>query len=99
MPLLVIIGIDHYGKTFYISFAFLPDQIEESYKWALDCVKKLFTSLNTPTIIIGLGAISTDCDQGLRNTTAMVFPESLALLCAWHANKNIQEHCKACVFY
>ena len=24
----------------------------------------------------------------------MVFPESPALLCAWHANKNIQEHCK-----
>ena len=65
MPLLVVISIDHYGKTFYISFAFLPNQTEKLYKWALDCVKKLFTSLNTPIIVIGLGAISTDCDQGL----------------------------------
>ena len=94
MPLIVIIGIDYCGKTFYISFAFLPDQTEESYKWALSCVKELFISLNTPTIIVGPRAISTDCDQALRNAISIVFPESLALLCAWHANKNIQQHYK-----
>jgi hypothetical protein len=25
----------------------------------------------------------------------VIFPESATLLCLWHANKNIQQHCKA----
>ena len=47
--------------------------------------------------MIGLipGAISTDCDQALRNAISTIFPESRTLLCLWHANKNIQQHCKA----
>ena len=46
--------------------------------------------------MIGLipGSISTDCDQALRNAISTVFPESPTLLCLWHANKNIQQHCK-----
>ena len=92
--ILISLGIDNNSKSFYICFAFLPDQKEESYSWALGCIKELFSKLNTPTIILGPGAIATDCDQALRNAIATVFPESPALLCAWHANKNIQEHCK-----
>ena len=47
--------------------------------------------------MIGLlpGTISTDCDQALRNAISTIFPESRTLLCLWHANKNIQQHCKA----
>ena len=46
--------------------------------------------------MIGLipGSISTDCDSALRNAILTVFPESVTLLCLWHANKNIQQHCK-----
>ena len=73
-------------------FAFLPDQTIESYKWALFWNKELYRQLNTPTIIVGPRAISIDCDQALCNTIALVFPESSALLCAWHANKNVQQH-------
>ena len=94
MPLMVTVGINNCGKTFFISFAFLLDQTEESYTWALSCNKELFAQLNTPTVILGPGAIATDCDQALRNATSKVFPESPALLCAWHATKNIQQHCK-----
>ena len=39
-------------------------------------------------------AISTDCDQALRNAISKVFPYSKTLLCLWHANKNIQQHYK-----
>jgi len=41
------------------------------------------------------GAISTDCDQALRNAISEIFPDSGTLLCLWHANKNVQQHCKA----
>ena len=47
-----------------------------------------------PTIGLIPGSISTDCDQALRNAISAVFPESPTLLCLWHANKNIQQHCK-----
>ena len=92
--ILISLGIDNNSKTFYICFAFLPDQKEESYTWALGCIKELFNKLNTPTIIIGPSAIATDCDQALRNAVSIVFSESPALLCAWHANKNVQQRCK-----
>jgi MULE transposase domain len=71
----------------------LPNQTEESYKWALDHLKELYSRLQ-PTICISPSAVSTDCDQALRNAILVAFPESRTLLCLWHANKNIQQHCK-----
>ena len=80
--ILIYLGIDNNLKSFYICFAFLPDQKEELYTWALNCIKELFSKLNTPIIIISLGIIATDCDQALRNTITIVFLESSALLYA-----------------
>jgi MULE transposase domain len=93
MPLMDIVGVDHNSNSFFIAFAFLPDQSEGSYQWALGNLKGLFDALH-PTITIGPSAISTDCDQALRNAILSIFPESPTLLCLWHANKNIQQHCK-----
>ena len=92
--ILISLGIDNNSKSFYICFAFLLDQKEELYTWVLNCIKELFSKLNTPTIITRPGIISTDCDQALWNAITTVFPDSSALLCAWHANKNIQQHYK-----
>ena len=87
------IGVDHNNKSFFIAFAFLPDETEGTYSWALAQTKGLFT-LIYPTIGLLPGSISTDCDQALRNAISKTFPGSLTLLCLWHANKNIQQHCK-----
>jgi len=56
-------------------------------------LKGLFALLH-PLVGISPGAVSTDCDQALRNAISSIFPESATLLCLWHANKNIQQHCK-----
>jgi hypothetical protein len=77
-----------------VSFAFLFDQTQESYEWALGHIKTLYNSLIT-TIIIRPTAIVTDCDQALRNALSVIFPDTPTLLCMWHTNKNIQQHCKA----
>ena len=61
----------------------------------LTTLKELFNSLALPIVITGPGAISTDCDQALRNALKRVFPDSPTLLCSWHANKNIQQHCRS----
>jgi hypothetical protein len=91
--LLITIGVDHNNRSFFIAFAFLPDQSEGSYTWPLAQIRTIFKLIHP---IIGLipGSISTDCDQALRNAISTVFPDSATLLCLWHANKNIQQHCK-----
>jgi hypothetical protein len=76
-----------------VAFAFLPDQIEGLYSWALAQIKGLYT-LIYPIISLLPRLISTDCDQVLRNTILKVFPKSVILLCLWHINKNVQQHYK-----
>ena len=56
--------------------------------------KELYSLLIPTTISLDPGAISTDCDQALRNAISTVFPDTLSLLCLWHVNKNIQQYCK-----
>ena len=89
MPLMDLIGVDHNSKSFFIAFASLPDQSEGSYRWALGSLKGLFNLLY-PTVGISPSAVSTDCDNGLRNAISSISPESPTLLCLWHANKNVQ---------
>ena len=89
-----IIGVDYNNKSFFIAFAFLPDESEGLYSWALAKIKALY-SLIHPTIGLIPGTISTDCDQALRNAISKVFPESSTVLCLWYANKNVQQYCKA----
>ena len=63
-----------------MAFAFLPDQTEGSYSWALAQIKGLYTLIH-PIISLLPGLISTDCDQALQNTILKVFPKSVTLLC------------------
>jgi hypothetical protein len=88
-----IIGVDHNDMSFFIAFAFLPDQLEGLYRWTLAQIRTIFKLIH-PTIGLIPGSISTDCDQTLRNAISTIFPESGELLCLWYANKNIQQHCK-----
>jgi hypothetical protein len=44
-----------------VGFAFLPDQTEPTYIWALEKIKELY-SLISPTVALDPGTISTDCD-------------------------------------
>jgi hypothetical protein len=69
----------------------MPNQLEDTYKWALQHLKELYNQIQ---LNASPSAISTDCDQALRNALSSIFPESPALLCLWHTNKNIQQHCK-----
>lgn len=93
IPLMDIIGVDHNKRSFFVAFAFLPDQSEATYNRALTELKSLF-DLISPVIGLTPPAISTHCDQALRNAIATIFPDPPTLLCPWHANKNIQQHCK-----
>jgi len=84
MPLLNIVGITCTYATFNAGFAFLREETEESYTWAL----KQLAAIVQPTVLC------TDRELALMNSIAAVFPTCRNLLCVWHINKNIATNCK-----
>jgi hypothetical protein len=61
MPLLNIVGITGENKSFYSCFAFIRNEQETHYEWALLQFKNLFKGGQVPEVII------TDKDKALRN--------------------------------
>lgn len=85
MPLLVIVGMSSLGTTFYVGFAFLMEEKEQDYTWAMKQVHRVYLgfSMEGPPVHV------TDRDLALMNALEQVFPASHGILCAWHIQKNI----------
>jgi len=84
MPLLNIVGIACTYATFNAGFAFLREETEEHYTWAL----KQLAAVVHPKVLC------TDRELALMKSIASVFPTSHNLLCVWHINKNLASRCK-----
>jgi hypothetical protein len=82
MPLLNSVGITSTFKSCNVGFAFLSNESESSYQWALSQFK---------LVIADPAVLCTDREQALINTIAEVFTH---LLCIWHINKNVLTNCK-----
>jgi hypothetical protein len=87
MPLLDMVGVDSCQRSFCIAFAFLSGETEEDYSWALQHLKSLYQH-NLPSVIL------TDRWLAAMNAAATWFPFSKALLCLWHVNKAVLQHCR-----
>ncbi|KAK0368430.1 mutator-like element, partial [Colletotrichum limetticola] len=89
MPLLDIVGVDACQRSFCIAFAFLSGETEDDYTWALERVRSLYDQCNAslPAVIL------TDRCLACINAVAAIFPSSASLLCLWHANKAVLQHC------
>lgn len=85
MPLLVMVGISYLNTTFYLGFAFLAEEKEEDYKWALEQVREIYSdfTISRPEMVV------IDRDTTLLNALDSIFPESSTILCSWHINKNV----------
>lgn len=46
MPFLHIVGVNNMNKTFDVAFAFLPNEEEPVYDFAISCLQELFTVLD-----------------------------------------------------
>ncbi|KJZ70430.1 hypothetical protein HIM_10168 [Hirsutella minnesotensis 3608] len=90
MPLLDMVGDDSCGRTFCIAFAFLSNEAEEDYFWALDRLGSIYELFGAsyPSVIV------TDRCLACMNAVARCFPASAALLCRWHANMAVTAYCK-----
>ena len=84
MPLLNVVGITNTYQTFNAGFAFLPNELESSYVWALPEMSAIIT----PKVI------ATDRELALMNAIKHVFPGCSIVLCIWHINKNVSTNCK-----
>ncbi|RKK51097.1 hypothetical protein BFJ69_g17956 [Fusarium oxysporum] len=87
MPLLDMVGVDSCQRSFCIAFAFLSGETEEDYSWALQHLKSLYEH-DLPSVIL------TDRWPAAMNASATWFPFSKALLCLWHVNKAVLQHCR-----
>ncbi|KAM4060893.1 MULE transposase [Hirsutella rhossiliensis] len=87
MPLLDMVGVDSCQRSFCIAFAFLSGESEEDYSWALQHLKSLYQH-ELPSIVL------TDRCLAAMNAAATWFSSSQALLCLWHVNKAVLQHCR-----
>lgn len=88
MPLFEAIGIDAVGKSFCICFEFTAGQDEEDCVQSLELLKEMLGNQVEP------GVILVDKAEAMRKAIDRVFPDWVYLLCIWHANKSVSQHCK-----
>ncbi|GAU11480.1 hypothetical protein TSUD_344700 [Trifolium subterraneum] len=90
MPLFEIVGITSTEESYNVGFAYIANEKEDNFVWALETCKSLLISKETfPKVIV------TDRDKSLMNAVAKVFPNSTALACRVHVYKNVKAKFKA----
>ena len=92
MPLLVMVRTSYLNTTFYLGFAFLAEEKEEDYTWALEQVRNIYNEFPLP----GPGVVVTDRDIALLNALHTILPQSHTILCIWHINKNVLAKVNGC---
>ncbi|TYH58578.1 hypothetical protein ES332_D08G164700v1 [Gossypium tomentosum] len=88
LPFVQIGGVASTNKTFSIAFAFIINEKEENYNWALTCLKLTLEECMYPRVIV------MDRELALMNACQQVFPDATRLLYRWHITENIKKHCR-----
>jgi hypothetical protein len=82
-----IVGRSAIGGTFYVACAFISDEREDSYRWVLETLRDILHSRQIP---LPTTTFSDDAES-LLAALATVMPDTRALLCVWHIQKNIEK--------
>ena len=83
MPLLNVVGLTPFNTSFFACFAFLREEKEEDYDWALTRIAKIFENSRKPAVIV------TDRELTLMRALDRTFSDTQGLRCVWHIDKNI----------
>ena len=75
--MLDIVGFTATGSTFYVGFAFIKDEKDDSYEVILSCLAEAYEALGLqqPRTIL------TDKEQALINAMKVVFPSTKHMIC------------------
>ncbi|KAI9035747.1 transposase [Aspergillus affinis] len=92
MPLLDITGVTFTGYTFYAGSAFVHNEKQPSYDFAIRNLAKIYTYLAARPPL----TILTDKEQALINACKEVFPTTDILICLSHVNQNILSKARIC---
>ena len=90
MSLFEIVGVTSTEESYNVGFAYIANEKEDNFVWALETCKSLLISKETFSKVI-----VTDRDKSLMNAVAKVFPNSTALVCRVHVYKNVKAKFKA----
>lgn len=90
MPLFEMVGVSSTSKTFNVAFAFIKNEKEENFTWALQQCRSLLRSDG-----VGPKVTVTDRDTALMNAVGKVFPEASPLVCRYHVIKNVTGKAKS----
>ena len=87
MPMLHIIGVTACNTSFTVAVAFIREETEMYYRWALEQLAEFYDEMQPLTITI-------DRELALMTALPATFLTSAHLLCVWHINKNILANCR-----
>jgi hypothetical protein len=85
MPLVHIVGITGMGKTYDVAYAFIPNELGETYAEVVQMLYDLFEKLNVVP-----KAFVTDHDRSLKAGLKAIFPDVPQRRCIWHIMQNVQ---------
>jgi MULE transposase domain len=86
MPLVNIIGITPYNKSFWAGNAFIPSEKILDFEYVFKTIKKVYNIAKLPYSIIFV----TDGNSHITIAISRVFPNANHILYIWHVNGNIQ---------
>ena len=81
MPLLDIIGMSSFNKSFYSCFVFVKSERTEYYTWALQTFSNVLGVDSQCSVIVF------DQELALISAIEVVFPKASLHLCVWHIQK------------
>jgi len=87
MPLSLFLIIDNNTRSCLIAQALVSDEMTESYKWILECTKKV--TATEPLVFI------TDADPAADAAVAQVYEMTYQIHCIFHISENLPRNLKS----
>jgi hypothetical protein len=81
-------AIDNCNRTRLVATAFLEDETEESFVWALEMINKATGNL-VPRVVF------TDSDPAMSNAISLIYPSSAHCLCLFHIDLNLKKNLRS----
>ncbi|KAI3847456.1 hypothetical protein MKX03_001969 [Papaver bracteatum] len=88
IPFFHVAGVSSVGTSFTVAYAFIEEETEEHFSWALTQLKSLYSPNNLPSVVLVNGELP------LINAISIVFPGVDKLICPFHIVKTIEINCK-----
>ncbi|KAI3993276.1 hypothetical protein MKX01_010019 [Papaver californicum] len=91
VPFFHVAGISSLGTPFTVAYAFIEEETEQHFSWALTQLKSLFLPDNLPSVCV------MNWEHPLINAVRSVFPEAKRLLCTLHIGESVVTNCRKAI--